>query len=69
MCKGDCSNRSSERVTTPSVLFSTGTTPKSAVPAVAAWNTSSKLTQGTCSMLEPKNCSAACSLKVPAGPR
>ena len=24
---------------------------------------------GTCSMLEPKNCSAACSLKVPAGPR
>jgi hypothetical protein len=56
-------------VTTPSVLFSTGTTPNSAVPAAVAWNTSSKLTQGTCSMLEPKNCTAACSLKVPAGPR
>ena len=34
-------NRSSERVTTPSVEFSTGTTPKSAAPALVAWNTSS----------------------------
>ena len=62
-------NRSSERATTPSVEFSTGTTPNSAVPAAVARNTSSMLTQGTRSMLEPKNCSAACSLKVPAGPR
>ena len=47
MCSGVVRNRSSERVTTPSVEFSTGTTPKSAAPALVAWNTSSKLAQGT----------------------
>jgi hypothetical protein len=69
MCSGDCRNRSSDRETTPSVEFSTGTTPNSAVPDAVARKTSSMLTQGTRSMLEPKNCRAACSLKVPAGPR
>ena len=39
------------------------------MPAAVARNTSSMLTQGTRSMLEPKNCRAACSLKVPVGPR
>jgi hypothetical protein len=53
----------------PSVEFSMGTTPYWALPAAVARNTSSMLPQGMRSMLEPKNCRAACSLKVPAGPR
>jgi hypothetical protein len=54
MNSGVCRNRSSERVTTPSVLFSTGTTPKSAAPVAVTWKTSSKLAQGTRRMLLPK---------------
>ena len=69
MCSGDVKNRSSERVTMPSVEFSIGTTPKAARPDVVASKTSSKLVHGTRSMLTPKNASAACSLKVPSGPR
>ena len=68
-CRGDWRKRSSDREITPSVEFSTGTTPNSAVPAAVARNTSSMLIQGTRSMLVPKNCRAACSLKVPTGPR
>jgi hypothetical protein len=45
MCTGECRNRSNERATTPSVEFSTATTPNCAVPAAVAWNTSSKLWQ------------------------
>ena len=66
---GVARSRSSERAITPSVEFSTGTTPKSAAPALVARNTSSMLAQGTLSIDEPKNPSAASSLKVPAGPR
>ncbi len=62
-------NRSSERVTTPSLEFSTGTTPKSAAPPLVDWKTSSALTHGTLTIEEPKKPSAASSLKVPAGPR
>ncbi len=47
-------NRSSERATTPSVEFSTGTTPKSAAPPLAARKTSSMLPQGTCTIDAPK---------------
>ena len=47
MASGLCSSRSSERATTPSVEFSTGTTPKSAAPALLARKTSSMLGQGT----------------------
>ncbi len=69
MDSGVVRNRSSERATTPSVEFSTGTTPKSAAPAVAVRNTSSMLAHCTCTMEEPKYAKAASSLKVPAGPR
>ena len=69
MNKGVCRNRSSERATTPSVEFSTGTTPKSAAPALVQRKTSSMLVQGRRSMDEPKKPNAASSLKVPAGPR
>jgi hypothetical protein len=41
-------------VTTPSLEFSTGTTPKSAAPALVAWNTSSALAQGRRTIDEPK---------------
>jgi len=51
---GECSSRSSERATTPSVLFSTGTTPKSAAPAVVQRNTSSMLAHGTRTIELPK---------------
>ena len=54
MNSGVCRNRSSERATTPSVEFSTGTTPKSAAPALVVRNTSSMLAQGTRSIDEPK---------------
>lgn len=54
MNSGVCRNRSSERATTPSVLFSTGTTPKSAAPAVVVRKTSSMLAQGTRVSDEPK---------------
>ena len=54
MNSGECSSRSSERATTPSVEFSTGTTPKSAAPAVVLRNTSSMLVQGTRSIDAPK---------------
>ena len=54
MNSGVFRNRSSERATTPSVEFSTGTTPKSAAPALVARNTSSKLTQGTRTIELPK---------------
>ena len=54
MNSGIVRNRSSERATTPSVLFSTGTTPKSAAPALVARNTSSKLTHGTRTIELPK---------------
>jgi hypothetical protein len=69
IASGVVRNRSSERATTPSVEFSTGTTPKSAAPPLAARNTSSMLVQGTCTIEAPKYPSAASSLKVPAGPR
>ncbi len=69
MNSGVVRNRSSERVTTPSLEFSTGTTPKSAAPEAVVCITSSKFAQGTLTMLEPKKPSAASSLKVPAGPR
>jgi len=69
MCTGDCKNRSSERETAPSVEFSTGTTPNWAEPAAVARKTSSMLAQGMASMLEPKKPKAACSLKVPLGPK
>ena len=54
MNSGVCRNRSSERATTPSVEFSTGTTPKSAAPALVLRKTSSMLVQGTRSIDEPK---------------
>ena len=66
---GVCSSRSSDRLTAPSVEFSTGTTPKSAVPASAARNTSSIDTHGTGSIDEPKCRSKAISENVPGGPR
>ena len=56
-------------MTTPSVLFSTGTTPKSEVPASVARNTSSMLAHGTPSTERPKTAKTAASLKVPTGPR
>ena len=54
MTSGVVRNRSSERVTTPSLEFSTGTTPKSAAPELAAWKTSSALAQGSRTIDEPK---------------
>ena len=54
MNSGVVRNWSSARVTTPSVEFSTGTTPKSAAPAVVMRNTSSRLAQGTRTIDEPK---------------
>ena len=54
MISGVVRNRSSERVTTPSLEFSTGTTPKSAAPALVAWNTSSALAHSTLTIDEPK---------------
>ncbi len=66
---GVCRNRSRLRLTAPSVEFSTGTTPKSTVPASAARNTSSKLGHGTASTSCPNCANTACSEKVPAGPR
>ena len=62
MCSGVFKNKSSEREITPSVEFSTGTTPNWALPATVERNTSSILAQGTCSMLAPKHSTAACSL-------
>jgi hypothetical protein len=41
-------------VTTPSLEFSTGTTPKSAAPALVAWKTSSALAHGRRTIDEPK---------------
>ena len=69
MNSGVVRKRSRDRVTTPSLEFSTGTTPKSAEPALVACSTSSKFAHGTLTMLEPKKPNAASSLKVPAGPR
>jgi len=69
MCSGEFSSRSRLREMTPSDEFSIGTTPYSALPAAVARNTSSMLTHNTRAMLPPKNWIAACSLKVPAGPR
>jgi hypothetical protein len=57
------------RATAPSVLFSTGTTANSASALRWQRNTSSMVAHGNSSALPPKNRSAACSLKVPAGPR
>ena len=54
MVSGVARNRSSERATTPSVEFSTGTTPKSAAPEATERNTSSMLPQPTCRIDEPK---------------
>lgn len=59
---------SSERVTTPSLEFSTPTTPYCALPAAVAWNTSSKLLQYIRSAAPPKYSMAACSQNVPSGP-
>src|SRR6218665_2731055 len=67
-CVGVCRNRSSERVTTPSVEFSPPTTPYWALPAAVAWKTSSKLAQYIRSAAPPKKPIAACSQKVPCGP-
>ena len=61
--------RSSVRLIAPSDEFSTGTTPKSAVPASVARNTSSIDTHGRPSTALPNCWYTACSLKVPAGPR
>ena len=69
MNSGVVRKRSSDRATTPSEEFSTGTTPKSAAPAAVARKTSSMLTQSTLTIDEPKYPRAACSLNVPAGPR
>ena len=49
--------------------FSTGTTPKSALPASTSWNTSSMLASGRPWAERPKCLSTACWLKVPSGPR
>jgi len=54
MNSGVTRNWSSERATMPSVEFSTGTTPKSAAPAVVTRKTSSTLAHGTRTMDEPK---------------
>ena len=54
IASGVVRNRSSERATTPSVEFSTGTTPKSAAPPAVLRNTSSMLAQGTRTIDEPK---------------
>ena len=54
MNSGVTRNWSSERATMPSVEFSTGTTPKSAAPAVVVRNTSSTLAHGTRTIDEPK---------------
>ncbi len=54
MNSGVVRNRSSERATTPSVEFSTGTTPKSAAPALVVRKTSSMLAQATRSIELPK---------------
>ena len=61
--------RSSERPTAPSVEFSTGTTPKSAVPDSTARKTSSIDGWPNASAAMPKCFTAAFSLKVPRGPR
>ena len=44
-CTGERKNKSRERATTPSLVFSMPTTPNCAAPAAVAWNTSSKLAQ------------------------
>ncbi len=64
-----CRNRSSVRDTTPSVEFSTGTTPQSTVPDSAARNTSSMLGHGIGWISWPKCAITACSVNVPVGPR
>ena len=54
MNSGVVRKMSSERATMPSVEFSTGTTPKSATPALVLRKTSSMLAQGTRTMELPK---------------
>ena len=53
----------------PCPEFSTGTTPKSALPLATSWNTSSMLASGRPCAERPKCLSTACWLKVPSGPR
>src|ERR1044071_6903069 len=54
---------------TPSVEFSTGTTPKWVLPDCTSRKTSSIAASGTVSTPEPKCLSAASCVNVPAGPR
>ena len=60
---------SSVLLTVPSVEFSIGTTPKSAVPACTSWNTSSIVAKGMARTECPKCFNTADCVKVPSGPR
>ena len=66
---GELRKRSSVLLTVPSVEFSIGTTPKSALPASTSWNTSSIEASGSARTEWPKCvCTAVC-VNVPSGPR
>ena len=60
---------SSVLLTVPSLEFSIGTTPKSAVPASTSWNTSSIEVSGNARTEWPNCLKTACCVKVPSGPR
>ncbi len=69
MPSDDARNMSSVLLTVPSLEFSIGTTPKSAVPASTSWNTSSIEVSGNARTEWPKCFRTACCVKVPSGPR
>ncbi len=60
---------SSVLLTVPSLEFSIGTTPKSAVPDSTSRKTSSIEVSGSARTEWPKCFSTACCVKVPSGPR
>ena len=68
ICSGEVRNRSSVWLTVPSVEFSTGTTPKSALPASTSWNTSSIDGSGSARTEWPKCLSTAAWREGALGP-
>ena len=60
---------SSVWLTVPSLEFSIGTTPKSAIPPSTSRNTSSIAGRGSARTEDPKCLSTAAWVNVPSGPR
>jgi hypothetical protein len=69
MRSGERANMSRVWLTTPSVLFSTGTTPKSQEPDSTSRKMSPMVPKGWVCTEWPKCFSAAAWVKVPSGPR